>query len=53
MTAQAKTPAAGVRRLGYVYMPMGSDITRWTPHSEHDLSELSGLDDVSHLLEGV
>ena len=41
MTAQAKTPASGVRRLGYVYMPMGSDITRWTPRSENDLSELS------------
>ena len=41
MTAQAKTAAAPVRRLGYVYMPMGSDITRWTPSSQNDLSELS------------
>jgi hypothetical protein len=31
MTALAATPAAPVRRLGYVYMPMGCDITRWTP----------------------
>ena len=41
MTAQAKTAAKPVRRLGYVYMPMGSDITRWTPRSNDDLSELS------------
>ena len=26
MTALAKTPAAPVRRLGFVYMPMGCDI---------------------------
>ena len=31
MTALAQTPAAPVRRLGFVYVPMGSDITRWTP----------------------
>ena len=33
MTALANTPAnpARLRRLGYVYMPMGCDITRWTP----------------------
>jgi hypothetical protein len=33
MTALANTPAAParLRRLGYVYMPMGCDITRWTP----------------------
>ncbi|MCB1022296.1 MAG: DUF1552 domain-containing protein, partial [Acidobacteria bacterium] len=30
-----------IRRLGYVYVPMGSDITRWTPQSENDLSQLS------------
>ena len=30
-TAAAKTPAAPVRRLGYVFMPMGADISRWTP----------------------
>ena len=41
MTAQAKTPARPPPRLGFVYMPMGSDITRWTPRSENDLSELS------------
>ena len=31
MTALAQTPANPVRRLGFVYVPMGSDIARWTP----------------------
>jgi hypothetical protein len=31
MTALAATPAAPVRRLGFVYIPMGGDISRWTP----------------------
>jgi len=30
-TALAATPAKPVRRLGFVFMPMGCDITRWTP----------------------
>jgi len=33
MTALAKTAAEPVRRLGFIYMPMGCDITRWTPRS--------------------
>jgi hypothetical protein len=41
MTALAKTPADPVRRLGFVYMPMGCDITRWTPPGESKLTELS------------
>ena len=41
MTALASTPANPVRRLGFIYIPMGSDISRWTPPSENDLSELS------------
>ena len=42
MTALAKTPAKPVRRLGFVYVPMGSDITRWTPPGESgNLGELS------------
>ena len=41
MTALAKTPARPVRRLGFVYIPMGSDITRWTPPGEGALTELS------------
>jgi len=42
MTALAQTPANPVRRLGFVYIPMGSDITRWTPAGETGaLTELS------------
>ncbi len=41
LTALAKTPARPVRRLGFVYMPMGSDISRWTPPRATDLDELS------------
>ena len=31
MTALAATPAAPVRRLGFVYIPMGATIAQWTP----------------------
>ncbi len=41
MTALAKTPAEPVRRLGFVYMPMGCDIGRWTPPGEGNLVALS------------
>ena len=41
MTALARTPAAPVRRLGFVYMPMGSDLSRWTPPGTGTLAELS------------
>lgn len=41
LTALSKTPAQPVRRLGFVYVPMGSDITRWTPPGETALGELS------------
>jgi Protein of unknown function (DUF1552) len=41
MTALAKTAAAPVRRLGFVYMPMGCDIARWTPPADGRLSDLS------------
>ncbi|MES2693106.1 MAG: DUF1552 domain-containing protein [Verrucomicrobiota bacterium] len=30
-TAATKTAARPVKRLGYVFMPMGCDATRWTP----------------------
>ena len=43
MTALATTQAKPVRRLGYVYMPMGSDISRWTPPGEDVLKELSPI----------
>jgi hypothetical protein len=43
LTAMADTPAdpARLRRLGFVFMPMGSDITRWTPPDPHSLERLS------------
>ncbi len=41
MTALAKTPARAVRRLGFVYMPMGCDLPRWTPSAEGRIAELS------------
>ena len=41
MTALAKTSATPVRRLGFVYMPMGCDLPRWTPPGEGRLNELS------------
>ena len=42
-TAAVKTPANGVRRLGYVFMPMGCDQSRWTPESEGTLEKLSPI----------
>lgn len=46
MTAVAATPAnpAQLRRLGFVYIPMGCDVTRWTP-------EGATLDKLSPTLE--
>ncbi len=42
MTAHAQTPAKAIKRLGFVYIPMGSDIARWTPPGESGaLTELS------------
>ena len=41
MTALAATAAKPVRRLGYIYIPMGANIARWTPPGEGAISELS------------
>jgi hypothetical protein len=43
MTALARTPAAPerLRRLGFVYIPMGCDNTRWTPPGGNRLDVLS------------
>ena len=41
MTALANTAARPVRRLGFVYIPMGSNIALWTPPGEGKLSQLS------------
>jgi len=42
LTAVEDTPIAPakLRRIGYVYMPMGSDLSRWTPSGD-TLEELS------------
>ncbi|HYH68658.1 MAG TPA: DUF1552 domain-containing protein [Urbifossiella sp.] len=42
LTAATQTPAAPqrLRRLGYVYMPMGCDRSRWTPAGGDRLGEL-------------
>lgn len=42
-TAASKTVATPVRRLGYVFMPMGCDQSRWTPRSEGTLDKLSPI----------
>ncbi|HEX7860006.1 MAG TPA: DUF1552 domain-containing protein [Verrucomicrobiae bacterium] len=42
-TALEKTAAKPVRRLGFVFMPMGCDQSRWTPRSEGTLDELSPI----------
>ncbi len=42
-TAAAKTPAGELKRLGYVFMPMGADMSRWTPRSEGTLDKLSPI----------
>src|SRR2546427_159405 len=42
-TPLAKTTAKPVRRLGFVFMPMGCDITRWTPPGQKTLDELSPI----------
>src|SRR5437867_5005498 len=41
-TPLARTAAHPVRRLGFVFMPMGCDITRWTPRGEK-LDQLSPI----------
>lgn len=35
--------AAKVRRLGFVFMPMGCDVTRWTPPGGEKLDKLSPI----------
>src|SRR5947208_11125165 len=42
-TALAATPAAPVRRLGFVFIPMGCDHTRWTPAGKDSLDVLSPI----------
>lgn len=44
--AAIATPAKPVRRLGYVFMPMGADLSRWTP-------EGATLDKLSPILKSL
>ena len=41
MTALAATAASPVRRLGFVYIPMGAHIEQWTPKGVGKIGELS------------
>jgi hypothetical protein len=43
MTALAATPANPVRRLGFVYIPMGAHMPEWTPSGSGRLGELSPI----------
>src|SRR5436190_2503862 len=42
-TAWARTPAKPAPRLGFVFIPMGCDQTRWTPTGQGSLQELSPI----------
>src|ERR671923_1710675 len=42
-TSLAQTPAKPVRRLGFVFIPMGCDHARWTPAGEDTLGDLSPI----------
>ena len=42
-TALAKTAAAPVPRLGFVFIPMGCDHARWTPADHDKLSQLTPI----------
>ena len=42
--AASRTPARPTRRLGYVFMPMGCDLSRWTPRgTDGTLATLSPI----------
>ena len=43
MTALAATPAAPVRRLGFVYIPMGANLAQWSPAQTGTINELSPI----------
>ncbi|MEN8678615.1 MAG: DUF1552 domain-containing protein, partial [Akkermansiaceae bacterium] len=42
-TAARLTAAKPVKRLGFVFMPMGCDLSRWTPRTKDTLDELSPI----------
>jgi hypothetical protein len=43
MTALASTAAAPVRRIGFVYVPMGSNFAQWAPSKTGMITELSPI----------
>ena len=43
MSALAATPAAPVRRLGFVYIPMGANLAQWSPKGVGSITELSPI----------
>jgi len=54
MTASAATAANPVRRLGFVYVPMGATIGRWTPSAIGRITELSpSLKSLAPMLDQV
>ena len=42
-TASAKTPLGNAKRLGFIFMPMGCDQSRWFPKNQGKLDELSPI----------
>ena len=42
-TASSKLPGAQAKRVGFVFMPMGCDQSRWFPQNEGKLQELSPI----------
>src|SRR5262247_1924841 len=42
-TSWARTPAKLVLRLGFVFIPMGCDHSRWIPPGQGKLDELSSI----------
>lgn len=57
LTVEAATPAAPVRRIGYVFVPMGCDASRWTPkdsgRAESTAEKLDELPPILSPLEAV
>ena len=43
LTAAARTPANPVKRLGFVYLPMGAAPGQWSPAGEGAITELSPI----------
>jgi uncharacterized protein DUF1552 len=43
LTATAKTAARPVRRLGFVYLPMGATPGKWSPQGKGTITELSPI----------